>query len=51
MAKKRHIWWNFVSFSKEKIEAAKEDYRRGRWGEGLYDLPPDDRAELIPFPG
>lgn len=50
MDKSRYIWWNFVSSSKEKIEAAKEDYRRGKWGEGLFDLPPDDRAEFIPLP-
>ena len=46
----RYIWWNFVSSSKEKIEAAKQDYGRGKWGEGLFDLPPDDRAEFIPLP-
>ena len=46
----RHIWWNFVSSSREKIEAAKEDWRRGTWGEGLFDLPPDDRDEFIPLP-
>jgi redox-sensitive bicupin YhaK (pirin superfamily) len=50
LGKPRYIWWNFVSSSKDKIEAAKEDYRRGRWGEGLFDLPPDDRAEFIPLP-
>jgi redox-sensitive bicupin YhaK (pirin superfamily) len=26
----RHIWWNFVSSSKERIEAAKADWRAGR---------------------
>jgi redox-sensitive bicupin YhaK (pirin superfamily) len=50
MGRHRYIWWNFVSSSKEKIEAAKEDYRRGKWGEGLFDLPTDDRAEFIPLP-
>ncbi|HLM59714.1 MAG TPA: pirin-like C-terminal cupin domain-containing protein [Pyrinomonadaceae bacterium] len=24
---RRHIWWNFVSSSKERIEQAKEDWR------------------------
>ena len=24
----RHIWWNFVSSSKERIEKAKEDFQR-----------------------
>jgi redox-sensitive bicupin YhaK (pirin superfamily) len=51
MGKERYLWWNFVSSSREKIEAAKEDYRRGLWGEGLFDLPPDDREEYIPLPG
>ncbi|GJE79957.1 pirin family protein [Methylorubrum thiocyanatum] len=46
----RYIWWNFVSSSREKIEAAKEEWRRGAWGEGRFDLPPDDRAEFIPLP-
>ncbi len=46
----RHIWWNFVASSRDKIEAAKEEWRRGAWGQGLFDLPPDDRAEFIPLP-
>ncbi|MEN3211504.1 pirin family protein [Methylorubrum populi] len=46
----RYIWWNFVSSSREKIEAAKEEWRRGAWGEGRFDLPADDRAEFIPLP-
>ncbi len=46
----RYIWWNFVSSSREKIEAAKEEWRRGAWGVGRFDLPPDDRAEFIPLP-
>lgn len=46
----RYVWWNFVSSSREKIEAAKDDWRRGAWGEGLFDLPPDDRDEHIPLP-
>ncbi len=28
----RHIWWNFVSSSRERIEAAKADWRAGRIG-------------------
>ncbi|EKF40979.1 pirin family protein [Nitratireductor indicus] len=47
----RYIWWNFVASSKERIEAAKEDWRRARWGTGLFDLPPDDRDEFVPLPG
>ncbi len=27
----RHIWWNFVSSSREQIEQAKEDWRTGRF--------------------
>jgi redox-sensitive bicupin YhaK (pirin superfamily) len=46
----RHIWWNFVASSRDKIEAAREEWRRGAWGQGLFDLPPDDRAEFIPLP-
>ncbi len=46
----RYLWWNFVSSSKERLEAAKADWRRGAWGQGLFDLPPDDRAEFIPLP-
>jgi redox-sensitive bicupin YhaK (pirin superfamily) len=46
----RYIWWNFVASSKEKIDAAKEQWRRGDWGHGLFDLPPGDREEFIPLP-
>ena len=27
----RHIWWNFVSSSKERIEQAKQDWKTGRF--------------------
>ena len=40
----RHLWWNFVSSSKERIEQAKDDWREGRFG-----LVPGD-AEFIPLP-
>ncbi|MEL6520569.1 MAG: pirin family protein [Pseudomonadota bacterium] len=46
----RHIWWNFVASSKEKIEAAKEAWRQGDWAHGRFQLPPDDRDEFIPLP-
>ena len=46
----RYIWWNFVASSQEKIDAAKEDWRAGKWGEGRFDLPPTDREEFIPLP-
>ncbi|MBU2580839.1 MAG: pirin family protein [Alphaproteobacteria bacterium] len=41
----RHIWWNFVSSSKDRIAAAKEDWRQGR-----FDTVPGDSAEFIPLP-
>jgi redox-sensitive bicupin YhaK (pirin superfamily) len=40
----RHIWWNFVSSSKERIEKAKAD-----WKEGRFAKVPGD-AEFIPLP-
>jgi redox-sensitive bicupin YhaK (pirin superfamily) len=46
----RHIWWNFVASSRERIEAAKEDWRAARWGQDLFDLPPLDSTEHIPLP-
>ncbi len=46
----RYIWWNFVASSRERIEAAKEQWRKAEWGNGLFDLPPDDRSEFIPAP-
>ena len=41
----RHIWWNFVSSSKERIDQAKADWRAGR-----FALVPGDEKELIPLP-
>jgi len=46
----RHIWWNFVASSKERIEAAKEAWRAGDWENGRFQLPPDDKDEFIPAP-
>ncbi len=46
----RFIWWNFVASSRERIEAAKAEWRAERWGSGRFDLPADDRAEHIPLP-
>lgn len=46
----RYIWWNFVASSREKIEEAKAAWREERWGDGRFDLPPDDRDEHIPAP-
>ncbi|NBD29720.1 MAG: pirin family protein [Alphaproteobacteria bacterium] len=47
----RHIWWNFVASSKERIEAAKEAWRAGDWENGRFQLPPHDDREFIPLPG
>ena len=41
----RHIWWNFVSSSKDRIEAAKVDWKTGRFAR----IPGDDK-EFIPLP-
>ena len=41
----RHIWWNFVSSSKDRIEAAKADWRAGK-----YPVVPGDDKEFIPLP-
>ncbi|NHK26990.1 pirin family protein [Parvularcula flava] len=46
----RHIWWNLVSSSQEKIEEAREEWRAGKWGEGMFTLPPGDDQEFIPIP-
>ncbi|ACY14353.1 pirin family protein [Haliangium ochraceum] len=41
----RHIWWNFISSSKERIEQAKRD-----WQEGRFPKVPGDEDEFIPLP-
>ncbi|MFM1814794.1 MAG: hypothetical protein RLZ98_1489 [Pseudomonadota bacterium] len=41
----RHIWWNFVSSSRERIDAAKADWKSGR-----FPLVPGDDDEFIPLP-
>lgn len=46
----RHIWWNFVASSRDKIDAAKEAWRAGDWAHGRFRLPPSDDAEFIPAP-
>ncbi|TDK25948.1 pirin family protein [Luteimonas aestuarii] len=40
----RHLWWNFVSSSKERIEQAKQDWLEGRFGTIA------DETESIPLP-
>ena len=46
----RHIWWNFVASSKDRIDAAKEAWRAGDWAHGRFRLPPADNADFIPAP-
>ncbi len=46
----RYIWWNFVASHRDKIEAAKEEWRAAQWGRGIFDLPSGDRDEFIPLP-
>ena len=46
----RHIWWNFVASSKDRIDAAKEAWRAGDWAHGRFQLPPHDHDEFIPAP-
>lgn len=41
----RHLYWNFVSSSLERIEQAKDDWRNGR-----FAMVPGD-PEFIPLPG
>ena len=41
----RHIWWNFVSSRKERIEQAKADWQAGR-----FKLPAHDDKDFIPLP-
>lgn len=40
----RHVWWNFVSSSADRIEQAKRDWREGRLGSVAGD------PEYIPLP-
>jgi redox-sensitive bicupin YhaK (pirin superfamily) len=44
-ATKRHVWWNFVSSSRERINQAKEDWKARR-----FPLVPGDEVEFIPIP-
>jgi redox-sensitive bicupin YhaK (pirin superfamily) len=40
----RHVWWNFVSSSQERIEQAKADWKAGRFPPVPYE------TEFIPLP-
>ncbi len=41
----RHVWWNFVSSRRERIEQAKHD-----WKAGAFPKVPGDDKEFIPIP-
>ncbi len=44
-ATRRHVWWNFVSSDRDRIEQAKQDWREGR-----FPKVPGDEEEFIPLP-
>lgn len=41
----RHVWWNFVSSSRDRINQAKADWKAGR-----FPTVPGDDQEFIPIP-
>ncbi len=41
----RHVWWNFVSSRRDRINQAKDDWRAQR-----FPVVPEDAAERIPLP-
>lgn len=41
----RHVWWNFVSSRRDRIDQAKAD-----WKAGNFPKVPDDAEEYIPIP-
>jgi redox-sensitive bicupin YhaK (pirin superfamily) len=41
----RHVWWNFVSSSRDRIRTAREDWKAGR-----FPTVPGDDLESIPIP-
>ena len=41
----RYIWWNLVSSSKERLEAAKDDWKQAR-----FAIVPGDETDFIPLP-
>ncbi|AMG73737.1 Pirin-like protein [Sphingopyxis granuli] len=42
----RHLWWNFVSSSRDRINEAKHD-----WKDRKFPFVPGDSEEYIPLPG
>ena len=41
----RHVWWNLVSSSRERIDETKR-----AWKAGEFPVPPGDDDEWIPLP-
>lgn len=41
----RHVWWNFVSSDRDRINQAKDDWKAGR-----FPTVPGDDKEFIPIP-
>ena len=41
----RHIWWNFVASSRDRIDAAKD-----AWQRQAFPKVPGDAEEFIPLP-
>jgi redox-sensitive bicupin YhaK (pirin superfamily) len=50
----RHVWWNFVSSSRARIEQAKQDWKAGRFGAVPGDpefIPlPEERKPAVDYP-
>jgi redox-sensitive bicupin YhaK (pirin superfamily) len=50
----RHIWWNFVSSSKDRIEQAKADWKMARFesvpGDSEFIPLPDPDQEVVRYP-
>ena len=46
----RHLFWNFVSSSKERLEEAKQDWLKGPGASERFPLVPGDSDEFIPLP-
>lgn len=44
-AEPRHVWWNFVSSRRDRIDQAKAD-----WNAGRFPKVPGDEKEWIPIP-
>lgn len=54
MESHRHVWWNFVSSSRDRIEQAKADWRAGRFaavpGESEFIPLPDNNPPAVKYP-